>query len=213
MKKIKVLALSCLILASLTVSALAITGTVKNIQAQIRGDITVNVDGVQQTFKTAQGKVIEPISYNGSTYLPVRAIGELMGKTVTWTESTKVIDLDGKAVTLPEDITDADNIVDGGTETAISAIAQQATALEKEINGIKKLGSYAENKKLFAKYEGKIELLDNQLDKMENDYEYQYDTGKLERKAYVELERQLDVVDNQLSKMDDTLENILGIDD
>ena len=83
----------------------AATGTpdaraaVQNVPAELRDDFTVVVDGSVRTFTDANGKVVYPLLYNGSTYLPVRAIGELMGKAVSWDSSTKTVTLTGSLVT------------------------------------------------------------------------------------------------------------------
>ena len=50
----------------------------QKISAELRPDITLKVNGqVQELEKDA-------ISYQGSTYLPVRAVGEAMGMEVDW---------------------------------------------------------------------------------------------------------------------------------
>lgn len=84
----------------------------KDVAAQLRDDITVEVDGTARTFTDVNGKTVYPLSYQGSTYLPVRAIGELMGKSVDWDGATGTVTLSGGA---GDDITDADVIVGGGT--------------------------------------------------------------------------------------------------
>lgn len=81
------------------------------IKAQIRPDFTVEVDGEVQVFKNADGERVYPILHDGTTYLPLRAIGELMGKTVYWYEEDKLIEL--KDEKKGPTVTDADVIVDG----------------------------------------------------------------------------------------------------
>lgn len=63
--------------------------------AEIRPDIDVVIDGTERTFYNASGAEVHPISYQDTTYLPVRAIGELMGKTVSWNEKTQTVTLTG----------------------------------------------------------------------------------------------------------------------
>ena len=70
--------------AALTVSAFAAT----NVTATLRPDVTVRIDGVACDFYNAQGKEVHPILYNGTTYIPLRAVGELMGKNVNWDGTT-----------------------------------------------------------------------------------------------------------------------------
>ena len=82
-----------------------------DVAAEIRDDFTVIVDGTKRTFADASGKTVYPLLYNGSTYLPVRAIGELMGKSVAWDGATSTVTLSGSLVT------DADSF-SGGTDPA-----------------------------------------------------------------------------------------------
>lgn len=83
---------------------------VQNITVQIHPDFTIVVDGVVRTFKDAQGSAVYPVLYQGTNYLPVRAIGELMGKTVSWNGSTRTITLTGDSL-----VTDADSFGPSGT--------------------------------------------------------------------------------------------------
>ena len=71
----------------------------QTITAALRPDITVELNGKEQTMKDVNGKEIYAISYNGSTYLPIRAIGEALGMTVNWDSATQTVDLVGNANT------------------------------------------------------------------------------------------------------------------
>jgi hypothetical protein len=44
-----------------------------------------------QTFTDVNGKVVYPISYEGTTYLPVRAISNLFGAQIDWDGENKII--------------------------------------------------------------------------------------------------------------------------
>ena len=84
----------------------------KNVTVELRNDITVVVDDTARTFTDANGKTVYPLLYQGSTYLPIRAIGELMGKRVDWDGKTNTVTLSGGD---GGDVTDADVIVGGDT--------------------------------------------------------------------------------------------------
>lgn len=86
------------IIAAVVVGASFATGMfadtlVSTIQAELHKDLTIIVDGEKQTFQDANGAIVYPIMYNGTTYLPVRAIGGLMGKNVGWDGATQTITL------------------------------------------------------------------------------------------------------------------------
>ena len=68
-------------------------------EADLSPDIDVVIDGTERTFYNASGTEVHPISYQDTTYLPVRAIGELMGKNVNWDAATQTISIGGTRVT------------------------------------------------------------------------------------------------------------------
>ena len=63
-------------------TAAAATITTRTIEANYRG-IKVVVDGIEVELKDATGNSVEPFISNGTTYLPLRAIGEALGKEVS----------------------------------------------------------------------------------------------------------------------------------
>ncbi len=81
--------------AALTGSAFAAT----NVTATLRPDVTVCIDGVTCDFYNAQGKEVHPILCNGTTYIPLRAVGELMGTNVNWDGTTGTASLGGTRTT------------------------------------------------------------------------------------------------------------------
>ncbi len=90
---IGILTCAVVLAGALTVSATA--ASVNTISATISPDIAVKVDGKIQTFFAADGTQLHPIVYHGTTYLPLRAIGELMNKNVDWNQSNLTITLSG----------------------------------------------------------------------------------------------------------------------
>jgi len=54
-------------------------------------NIKIYVDGDKLNPTDANGNTVEPFIYNGTTYLPVRAIGEALGKQVTWDNNTNSV--------------------------------------------------------------------------------------------------------------------------
>ena len=64
--------------------------TTRQISA-VYNNIKIYVDDVLIQPKDAQGNKIEPFIYNGTTYLPVRAVSEALGKAVSWDGRTSSI--------------------------------------------------------------------------------------------------------------------------
>ena len=62
----------------------------KTIEA-LYNNIKIYVDGIKIDPKDVTGNTVEPFIYNGTTYLPVRAVGEAIGKTVSWDETTQSV--------------------------------------------------------------------------------------------------------------------------
>ena len=86
-----------------------------NVTAQLSPNINVVVDGTTRTFYNAGGTEVHPIVYNGTTYLPLRAIGELMGKNVNWDQSSMTASLggtrtDGGVAGTPDNTTVTQNV-------------------------------------------------------------------------------------------------------
>lgn len=66
------------------------SGTSQKITATIEPGIAVTVDGVPQQFLDVNGNRVYPIAYNGSTYLPLRAVcQDLAGFKVDWDQATR----------------------------------------------------------------------------------------------------------------------------
>lgn len=58
----------------------------------IYNDIKLAVNGKMVVFgKDSAGNKIEPFIYNGTTYLPVRAVGEALGQRVNWDGKTQTV--------------------------------------------------------------------------------------------------------------------------
>ena len=96
----------------------------QTVTASLRYDFTIIVDGVERTFTDVNGNRVYPLLYNGSTYLPLRAIGNLMGKTVTWDGETCTATLSGGEDSL---VTDADTFGQAGSQTGTQSGSQSST--------------------------------------------------------------------------------------
>ena len=57
----------------------------QNVPVQVCPDISVVLDGSKRLFKSASGDIVYPLIQDGISYLPIRAVGELTGMQVRWT--------------------------------------------------------------------------------------------------------------------------------
>ena len=87
MKLWKRMVVSAALVLALAVAPVA-GASVQTVTAQLRPDYTILIDGAARTFYNVVGTEVHPIAYSGTIYLPLRAIGELMGRDVAWNEDT-----------------------------------------------------------------------------------------------------------------------------
>lgn len=62
-----------------------------NITAALNKGIKINLQGAAWTPKDAKGTVLSPITYNSTTYLPLRAVGEALQQEVRYDAKTQTI--------------------------------------------------------------------------------------------------------------------------
>lgn len=91
----------------IAVTAQPTKGTPTAVTVYTRSDINIFHDFNQVKFKDESGIAIEPLWYNGSTYLPLRAVAELMNGSIEWNEKTKTVVF--KAAEEPEQTTVSEN--------------------------------------------------------------------------------------------------------
>jgi len=82
-KKLTTLLLSCALLTGVVTTAAAMNGT-RNISVTFR-NITIAVNG--KVVPVEQ----EPFIYEGRTYVPLRAISEILGEDVSWDEANNQV--------------------------------------------------------------------------------------------------------------------------
>lgn len=73
----------------------------KNIQVAFNG-IKVYLNDDQLILKDAQGSTVQPFIYNGTTYLPIRAISQALGKDVSWDGKTNSVFIGEHNSTTPD---------------------------------------------------------------------------------------------------------------
>ncbi len=80
-----------IIAASVAISATAFAQNIQKTLNAVYRDIKLVVDGNSTTPKDANGNIVEPFIVDGTTYLPVRAVAEALGKEVSWDAETSTV--------------------------------------------------------------------------------------------------------------------------
>ncbi len=68
-------------------------GKNEEVELLLNRALKIEYNNKVQTFTDANGVVVYPLSYNGTTYLPVRAIANMYGSSVDWNEENERITL------------------------------------------------------------------------------------------------------------------------
>lgn len=79
--------------AALTITSI-VSVSAQNIDVIMNG-IKIYWDGVEKTMTDVKGNKVEPLIYQGTTYVPVRAMSKLMGKEVNWDQSEMADNING----------------------------------------------------------------------------------------------------------------------
>lgn len=163
----------------------AVEGKAKDVSVQVRKDFTIVIDSKEQTFRTSAGKEIYPLLYDGSTYLPLRAIGQIMDKNVEWDNDTKTVTLTSEGFTVTDadtfgdkkdTVTDADTFKDKG-KTKDEITAEKAKEIALKHAGLSKAARVkAEKDRDDGRIKYEIEFRDG---RMEYEYEIDAETGKI----------------------------------
>ena len=61
------------------------------IKAILNQEIKIKYNGIEQNMTDVNNNPVYPISYNGSTYLPIRAVSDMLGVEVEWDGKTQTI--------------------------------------------------------------------------------------------------------------------------
>jgi hypothetical protein len=78
----------------------SVTPVQKKIVVYLKPDVCVKLNDIEQIFRDAKGSIVYPIFYNGTAYLPVRAISNLMKESIEWDAASKTVFI-GKTLSDP----------------------------------------------------------------------------------------------------------------
>lgn len=82
-----------LLCALLTSNLFAVANGGTTLYDVIFGGITIVYDGEELNPTDANGNPVQPLIYNGTTYLPVRAVANAFGKDVAWDQASYTVTL------------------------------------------------------------------------------------------------------------------------
>lgn len=195
MKRKITLLTAVMLCAASAAAGVAASEFIREIKAELRPDFTIVIDGEVKNFKNVNGEKVYPVLYDGTTYLPVRAIGEMMGKTVYWYEQDKKIEFKETSTT----VTDADVIISGNENK--STDEQNPQIIEKteksQVNTADFIGE--ENAKIIAlEYaalsENDVVFQKVKLDEDDGFYHYEIEF----KKGFVEYEADISATDGKI---------------
>ena len=87
-KLVSILCLAGLMVGCFT-AGVGAASNLQEIKAYLNYGITIEYNDVDQTMYDAGGNRVYPITYNGTTYLPVRAVSNMLGVKVDWDQNTQ----------------------------------------------------------------------------------------------------------------------------
>ncbi len=90
MKKIHIAAALALT-SCMVIGAAAVSATPQNVTATFRPDVTVQVNGTDYVIRDTNGARVAPLIYNGTTYLPLSTMGQILGVQVSWDAATQTV--------------------------------------------------------------------------------------------------------------------------
>lgn len=69
----------------------AAAGALQEIKAYLNSGITIKYEGEAQVMTDAQGARVYPITYNGTTYVPIRAVSNMLDVKVDWDQASQTV--------------------------------------------------------------------------------------------------------------------------
>ena len=84
------------IIAALALTSCMAVGTAaasqsNSVTATFRPDVTLKVNGTTYTVRDTTGVKVSPLIYNGTTYLPLSSLGQLLGAEVSWDNDSQTV--------------------------------------------------------------------------------------------------------------------------
>lgn len=85
------------IISVLLITTIPIAGeSIQNSKYIVSDNIKIMIDGQEFIPKDVTGNIVEPFLYNGTTYVPIRAISEVYNKVVSWDGENSIVYITNK---------------------------------------------------------------------------------------------------------------------
>jgi len=130
MKK-RVILSFCIVIALIGSAVVVASGQLQNISAYLNHGVTIKYNGEVQTMFDANGTQVHPITYNGTTYLPVRAVADMLDVPVDWDAANNTVLLGNTPSVASGDINTDPNT------TSVITYGVSVTKTPFEIKGLK----------------------------------------------------------------------------
>lgn len=213
MKKIKTIFVSC-VAAIFFTSVTYSSSIAENITAELRPDINIIIDGHTQLFLDYENNNVYPIMYNGNTYISLRAMAEIMNKSIKWNSKTNTIYMDSnEANTSTSDIpsispTDP-SVTQSNIETDDPNIQEFHKAINVMFKEVESLQTVTDDNAILQQYEIYIEKVDDlkrEIENYTNKLKYDLKSGSIRYDNYKERKNELTIVSNELLSVENLLE-------
>ena len=99
MRNKKVSLYTCLFICLISILSTAVvvgSPTMRQVVAYVNYGINIVVDGEVKEMKDVNGNRVYPITFDGSTYVPIRGIGQLVDLGIDWDNETSSVIVDTK---------------------------------------------------------------------------------------------------------------------
>ncbi|MCX7749852.1 MAG: copper amine oxidase N-terminal domain-containing protein [Clostridia bacterium] len=125
MKRMKIALVGGLIASLLIPGSIFASNVARKVEAYANDSIKLYVNNKLQQLKEADGSNMSPIVVNGRTYLPVRAVTDMLGAGLVWDSETKSIYI--STTSNNEGLPHKDNTPTGSTAQPSSSTPQPST--------------------------------------------------------------------------------------
>jgi hypothetical protein len=111
----------------------------KEVDVLLNADIKIKNDNILFTATDVNSNIVLPISYNGTTYLPIRAISELFNKEVNWNNDTQTITITDNNYVIEKEVKENNNLINSYVKAfinnGIKIIINNELIIMKDANG------------------------------------------------------------------------------